>query len=153
MRIALMLVLAVACKSESKRAEPQHDHHEDRNEPAAAPANLALDVSIDGTAAKWNADAFAKVPHTPGKATSGESRDVWSLRELAHTLVGPTARVVSVSNATATKAIDAAAWADASRIPIVHTTRRGSLKFRWSDAAGTWGESELNDVTKLELVR
>ena len=44
--------------------------------------------------------AFAKVPHVPGTNNGGESRDVWSLRELAHTLVGPNARVVSVTGET-----------------------------------------------------
>jgi len=55
---------------------------------------------------------------------------VWSLRELAHTLIGPQARVVSVSGTTR-PAIDPAAWADASRIRSLHTSRRGTLKFRW----------------------
>src|SRR5262245_14767688 len=102
MRVALLLILAVACKSESK-------HHEDRAEPATAPANVSLDVTIDGVAAKWDAAAFAKAPHFVGTNHSGQSRDVWSLRELAKTLVGPTARVTAVSNAGTTKAIDSAA--------------------------------------------
>jgi hypothetical protein len=150
MRSALLLLL-IACKS----SEPHHDeptHHEDRAEPQSAPSKLTLDVTIDGTPATWNADAFAKVPPATGTNNNGESREVWSLRDLAHKLVGPTARVVSVANATGSKPIEQAAWDDATRIPILHTTRRGTLKYRWSDAGGKWAGSELNDVTKLEIV-
>ncbi|HEY5947255.1 MAG TPA: hypothetical protein VIV40_17245 [Kofleriaceae bacterium] len=153
MKLALIVILLGACKSsEPKQAPPAH--HEDKQDPATAPAALSLAVMIDGTPATWNADAFAKAPHMAGTNNGGESRDVWSLRELAHTLVGPSARVVSVTGENGTKPIDAAAWADATRTPILHTTRRGTLKFRWADATGAWsGEAELKDVTKLELVR
>ena len=121
----------------TKAAQPDErpHHHEDRNDPATAPAVLSLDVTVDGAAAKWNADSFAKAPHFQGTNNSGESRDVWSLRELAHALVGPTARIVSVTGEGGTKVIDVKAWDDAARVPILHTTRRGALKFRWSDAA------------------
>lgn len=50
-------------------------------------------------------------------------------------------------------AIEPAAWADASKVPIVHRTRRGGLKFRWTDDKGTWTAAEVKDVTGLELTR
>jgi hypothetical protein len=167
MKRALLLVALIACKSEPTQAAHANEgatanaaaastapaHHEDRAQPATAAPALSLAVTIDGAAATWNADAFAKVAHAPGTNNNGESRDVWSLRELAHTLVGPNARVVSVTGENGTKPIDPAAWADASRTPIVHTTRRGTLKFRWADAAGTWAEAEIKDVSKLEIAR
>ncbi|HEY0191859.1 MAG TPA: hypothetical protein VGC42_12145, partial [Kofleriaceae bacterium] len=83
--------------------------------------------------------------------TDGEARDVWSLRELAHQLVGPSARVTAVTGEDGTKAIDAAAWSDATRTPLLHTTRRGTLKYRWADASGKWGETEVKEVSRLEI--
>lgn len=147
--------LVASCRSSdpAPSAPAGSAHHEDRHAPATAAPKLVLDVTVDGAPVKWQADAFGKVPRIPAKNTSGESRDAWSLRELATTLAGPGARVVSITGAEGQKPIDAAAWADPARIPIVHTTRRGSLKFRWTDAAGAWGESDLKDVTRLEIVR
>ncbi len=109
-----------------------------------------MNITVDGAPATWTQDAFAKTAHFAGVNNGGESRDVWSLRELAHTLVGANARVVAVPG-DIPKPIDAAAWADATRTPIVHTTRRGTLKFRWADKDGTWLDTEVKDVTTLEL--
>ncbi|HEX5063793.1 MAG TPA: hypothetical protein VFV99_30650 [Kofleriaceae bacterium] len=152
-RVAVLLVLAlVACKSDQKSGEKPH-HHEDRSDPATAAPALSLAVTIDGTPATWGADAFAKVTKSAATNNGGESRDVWSLRELAHTLVGPSARVVSVTGESGAKPIDAAAWADSTRTPILQMTRRGTLKFRWANAAGAWdSEAEMKDVTKLEVL-
>lgn len=133
--------------------EAHHRKHEDRREPVIANAPpLRLEVSVQGQATTWQQDAFDKVAKYT-KGTDGEARDVWSLRELAHQLVGPTARVVAVTGEDGTKGIDAAAWADEAKTPLLHTTRRGTLKFRWADANGTWGEAGVKDVTKIEIVR
>jgi hypothetical protein len=134
-------------------AKPHRRKHEDRREPVIADAPpLQLTVAVDGSTTTWHQDAFDKVAkYTRG--TDGEARDVWSLRELAHALVGPTARVVSVTGEDGTKPIDRAAWDDAARTPVLHTTRRGTLKFRWTDADGKWGDSEIKDVTKIDLAR
>jgi hypothetical protein len=156
MRIAMVLAfLLAACGGKHDEpaagsAEKPH-HHEDRGDPATAPAQLRVDVVVDGKPAVWDAAAFAKVPHQPGTNNGGEARDMWSLRDLAHQLAGDTARVVAVTG-DVTKAIDAAAWSDPARTPILHTTRRGTLKFRWADKAGAWQQDiEVKDVTKLEL--
>ncbi len=61
--------------------------------------------------------------------------------------------MVAVVGGEATKSIDAAAWADPARTPILHTTRRGNLKFRWADKDGAWGDTEVKAVTRLELAR
>jgi hypothetical protein len=129
--------------------------HEDRHDPAIAHPPLALTVAIDGAASTWQQAAFDKVARFTGntRASDGEVRDAWSLRDLARALVGPTARVTSVTGADGAMAIDRAAWADAGRTPVLHTTRRGTLKFRWADAAGAWGESEVRDVTRIEIAR
>lgn len=130
------------------RVEPKH---EDRHDPAAKPTALQIDVIVDGAKVTWSKDAFDQVPHMVGSNNDGEARDVWSVRELARRLVGPAARVVAITGSNGTKTIDPASWADPTRIPILHTTRRGNLKFRWADPDGKWGETEIKDVSKLEI--
>jgi hypothetical protein len=127
--------------------------HEDRREPVVADAPpLKLLVVVNGAAAMWDQAAFDKVAKYT-KGSDGEARDVWSLRELVHGLEGASARVTSVTGLDGTKAIDGAAWSDGAKTPLMHTTRRGTLKFRWADANGKWGESEVRDVTKIEISR
>jgi hypothetical protein len=130
---------------------PHHRKHSDRREPVVANAPpLKLDITASGTTSTWQKDAFDKVARYT-KGTDGEARDVWSLRDLVHQLAGPTARVASVTGEDGTRTIAPTAWDDATRTPLLHTTRRGTLKFRWADAAGTWAEAEVKDVTRIEL--
>lgn len=149
---------AAACSKDPPAAQQQQQQrkHEDRHDPvvAGAPA-LALAAVVDGTATTWQRDSFDRVARFTGntKAHDGEDRDVWSLRDLARTLVGPGARVTSVVSTDGATAIDRAAWDDASRTPVLHTTRRGTLKFRWTDAAGKWLDTEVRDVTRIEIAR
>jgi hypothetical protein len=145
------LILAVAC-SKAERVDQPPPAHEDRHEPAIAQASKKLDVTIDGVAATWNRDVFDRAPLRTGTARDGEARETWSLRELARQNAGPTARVVAVVG-NIRETIDAAAWNDATRTPIIHGTKRGTLKFRWEDRDGKWGATEVNDVSKLEIVR
>jgi hypothetical protein len=156
--LALPTTLA-AC---SKTADPSPPapspgkiKHEDRHDPAIAHPPLTLTVAIDGVPSTWNQDAFDKVARFTGnaRASDGEIRDAWSLRELTRALVGPTARVTSITGDGGAKPIDAGAWNDAAHTPVLHTTRRGTLKFRWADAAGAWGESEVRDVARIEIAR
>src|SRR5690348_15962484 len=92
-------VLAAAC-SKSADAPPPAEHataapadpdrphrpsggkHEDRHDPAAEP-RLQLTVAINGATASWGPDAFGKVAKYANndKASDGEAREVWSLRE------------------------------------------------------------------------
>lgn len=127
--------------------------HEDRHDPASEP-ELQLAVAINGAATSWGPDAFGKVVKYArnDKASDGEAREVWSLRELAHALVGPTARVTAVTG-DGSKSIDRTAWDDAAREPLLHTTRRGTLKFRWADGDGKWGDTEVKDVTRIEIAQ
>lgn len=144
---------SAVAKADGAGEDPHHRKHEDRREPVIANAPpLRLEVSVQGQATTWQQDSFAKVAKYT-KGTDGEARDVWSLRELAHQLVGPTARVVTVTGEDGTKGIDAAAWEDEAKTPLLHTTRRGTLKFRWADASGKWGEAGVKDVTKIEIVQ
>ena len=131
--------------------EKKH-HHEDRHDVQGSATSFSLDVSVDGAHQTWTPDTFTKVPHFKGTNNDGEARDVWSLREVATDLVGSGARIVSITG-DSTHAIDSAAWSDPSKIPIVHSTRRGVLKFRWADPDGKWREDEvIKDISKLEIV-
>jgi hypothetical protein len=151
---------STAERSAAVPADPDKPHHrsggkhEDRHDPAAEP-KLQLAVAINGAAASWGPDAFGKVAKYArnDKASDGEAREVWSLRELAHTLVGPTARVTAVTGDGGSKTIDRTAWDDAAHEPLLHTTRRGTLKFRWADADGKWDDTEVKDVTRIEIAQ
>ena len=160
-KLGWILVLIVGCSKSSDQpaadrsaaaaGSAHHRKHEDRRDPVIAHAPpLALDVTVAGTTATWHQDSFDKVARYT-RGNDGEARDVWSLRDLVHQLVGPTARVTSVTGDDGTKAIDPAAWDGEARTPLLHTTRRGTLKFRWADAGGKWGESEVKDVVRIEI--
>lgn len=146
MRRALLLVVALGCsKSESGPAK-----HEDRGHAQDRATTFSLAVTIGEKHETWTPETFAKVAHSASKNSSGNDRDTWSLRELAK-LAGPTARVTRIVGEGGAKDIDAAAWADPARVPILHSTRRGTLKFRWAAPDGTWGVPEVSDVNALEL--
>jgi len=154
-----LLILVVACSKKDapapatgSAAEKPH-HREDRHDPQAAPTKLEVKVAIAGKPdATWRADDFAKVPKMTGTASDGEARDTWSLRELAHQLVGPNARVTAViGEGGARVAIDEAKWTAADSTPILHSTRRGTLKFRYADKTGAWGDTIAKEVTGLEI--
>ncbi|MEO8549520.1 MAG: hypothetical protein ABI678_06090 [Kofleriaceae bacterium] len=148
--LSIAVVVAACSKTPAEPADKPH-HHEDRHAVQTAPTAGSLAVKIGDQTVTWDAAAFARVAKIDGKASDGEARDTWSLRELAHTLVGPDARVTAVIGADGPVALDAAAWADATRTPILHSTRRGTLKFRWTDAAGKWGDTAAKDVSGLEI--
>lgn len=156
MKLVVCALVVVACSKAdppAPAAGPAKPHHEDRHDKAVATPTLRLDVTVDGAAATWQHDAFDKVGKFVGKNNDGEARDVWSLRDLAHANAGPTARVVKVIGADDAKPISLDAWNDPARTPIIHNTRRGTLKFRWADKDGAWLETEVvKDVAKLELV-
>jgi hypothetical protein len=151
MRWLWLALVVVACSKNAAEPADKPHHHEDRHESQAAPTAGSLVVKLGDTTTTWDAAAFARVAKIDGKASDGEARDTWSLRALARTLVGPNARVTAVIGGGGPVAIDAAAWADATRTPILHSTRRGALKFRWTDAAGTWGDTAAKDVSGLEI--
>jgi hypothetical protein len=145
------LVVAACSKSDPPKPDDSpKPKHEDRNEPAIAAPALDLAIVVDGKPASWHRDDFAKATHFQHNARGGDAREVWSLRELAHGLVGPNARVTTVVG-NKTEAIDPAAWSDDAKTPILHTTRRGTLKFRWADKDGNWADALVNDVTRVEI--
>ena len=127
--------------------------HEDRHEPASAAPAPSLAVVIAGAATTWTGKVLARAPRMAGTASDGEARETWSLRELVKQNAGPGARVVAVTGADGKQAIEPAAWGDPARTPILHTTRRGTLKLRWADKDGRWGPTVVRDVTGLEIER
>jgi hypothetical protein len=135
--VLVAVVVLVACSRSDPSTSTHEGKHEDRHDPALAAPALQLAVTIDGSSSKWQQDVFDKTPHFQGIAHDGDSRDTWSLRELFHQAVGPTARVVAVVG-EARMPIDPVAWNDPDRTPSVHRTRRGWLKFRWADKTGAW---------------
>lgn len=154
-RLALLVALAACGKPADVPAAATSDvpatpHHEDRHDPALAAPPLSLAVTIDGSAATWPQAVFDRTTHFESANNDGEARDTWSLRELVHGAAGPNTRVTAVIGESK-QSIDAAAWADPTKTPIVHRTRRGALKFRWADASGKWGETAVKDVTGLEI--
>jgi len=140
-RLAFAIALSVSCKGGG-------------DEPPASPPALTVEVVVDGAKTTWSRDEFERVPRLTGRNRSGESRDAWSLRAMAETMVGPGARVTSVTGRGTTISISPAEWADPARTPILHTTRRGSLKFRWAAPDGEWKEdAAVRDVTGLAIAR
>ena len=155
-RLVAILALAACSKSSpapaaKTQAEQAQAAHEDRHEAPTAPATLTLAVEAGGTTTVWAEAEFLEVPRIAGAASDGEARDTWSLRELVHTLVGPTARLAAVVGPDGAKDVTAADWNDASKTPILHTTRRGTLKFRWADAKGAWGDTVVRDVSRIVI--
>jgi hypothetical protein len=171
--VALVLVAPVACSkdkppaadkepasvvekaagSDQPKAEKEHHRkHEDRRDPTIDnPPPLKLEVKVGDKSASWQQVDFDKVAKYT-KGSDGDARDVWSLRELAHQLVGPNARVTAIAGEEGSHAVIAPAeWNDATKTPLLHTTRRGTLKFRWADADGKWAETAVKDVTKIEV--
>jgi hypothetical protein len=151
-RLVLLVAPLLAFVACSKHAEkPPEQHVEDRHEPASATPPLSLSITIDGSATTWSQAVFDRTAHFTSANHDGDARDTWSLRELAQKAVGPTARVTMVIG-DIRQPIDAAAWSDTAKTPIVHRTRRGALKFRWADAKGAWSDDIIvKDVTGLEI--
>lgn len=149
MLACLVGVVLAACSSNA--APPPH--REDRAQPVETAPPMKLAVTVDGVATTWSEADFGKVQKLGGKASSGEARDVWSLRDLTETLVSPNARVVSVTGIGTTATIAPNQWTSYDLIPILHTTRRGTFKFRWARPGGAWDETLVRDVTAIAIER
>ena len=144
----------VAPGSDVVKKEKKPHKAGDKHQPLAADAvALTLDVAVGSDVMTWKKDEFAKVDEY-AIGSDGNERQVWSMRDLATKLVGPTAHVVAITGVDgSTKPMAAADWADTTKTPILHTTRRGTLKFTWADSQGTWGETVVKDVTRIEIAR
>lgn len=125
----------------------------DRRAREGAPVQVA--TFIDGRPGPvWTLAKLGRAKTLSILGDGGEgTRDAWSLKELAATLVGPGAVVTQLVDDTGkTLALDPAAWADASKIPVVRVNRRGMLRFQWANAelAPIAGE-DLRGVAQIHL--
>jgi hypothetical protein len=116
-------------------------------------ATPAIEISLDGKPTEaWTLERIKTVETK--KVPSGDAaRESWSLRDLAHALVGPKARVVAVAGAGHRKlAIDPKAWDDPRETPALRVNRQGLFKFQWvGDRTKLAAEAELRNVHALEL--
>jgi hypothetical protein len=105
--------------------------------------------------AKLNTAALAKLKALPSKGTGGKAR-IYALKEALGTLVAPGARVVAVHLGDgSTVSVDAKAWTDATRSPVVWQNRRGLFKLGWLDDKGQAMPTnmELRDVRALDVIK
>jgi hypothetical protein len=122
---------------------------------ALAATNAApLEVVVTGTGpTTWTPDALAAQPRFTIHA-DGADKDAWSLRDLAHALVGPHARVTGATDGGGTKAkIAKKDWADPKKTPVLRINRRGMYKIEWVDKDGslTPNDEDVRDVRSVEV--
>jgi hypothetical protein len=106
----------------------------------------ALEVRLNGAAASpWRPEQVAAIPAMHVQNKQGEAREAWSVDDVAHKLVGPTARVVAVLGTNAKRvSVDAAP----GHTLVLRVTRDGEYKAQWSD-----GGQVLHDVRGVEVTR
>jgi hypothetical protein len=125
------------------------------DKPAQAnPSGVTVAFVVDGAPRPAiTAADLAKVKGMQVEGDSGEeSRDAWSARDVAATLVGPGARITRVRGEDGKKDVelDAAAWKDATKVPILRINRRGLVKFFWATADGNpLVAGEVRGVTEI----
>lgn len=100
----------------------------------------------------WTSADFAAVPRFTIHADNS-AKDAWSLRDIAHKLVGPKARVTIAVDGDGTRdRIAPRDWADASKTPVLRINRRGMYKIEWVDKDGNMLEDDdVRDVRSVEL--
>jgi len=123
--------------------------------PPAPASNVRIEVVGAGSAVVWthaDLDRVARLPYTNDDA---ESREAWSLRDLARVLVGAGARVTAVDGEGRQVALDPQRWGDPALLPVLRVTRRGLVKFQWltTKLAHLDGDTGLRGVTGLRIER
>jgi len=119
---------------------------------AAGNATPIKVVVAGGAPATWAPDALAAVTRFTIHA-DGADKDVWSLREVAHQLVGPHARITGAVDGDGTHAkITSKDWADAKKTPVLRINRRGMYKIQWVDKNGdVTSDDDVRDVRTIEV--
>jgi hypothetical protein len=109
-------------------------------------------VLTGGAPTAWSPDQLAPIKHFTIHS-DGSEKDAWSLREIAHQLVGPNARVVGAVDGDGTKAkIAAKAWNDPKKTPVLRINRRGMYKIEWVDKDGNMtNDDDVRDVKSVEV--
>jgi hypothetical protein len=109
-------------------------------------------VITGGTPKTWSPDAFASIQRFTIHS-DGSEKDAWSLRDIAHQLVGPKARVVGAVDGDGTRAkIQPKDWADPRKTPVLRINRRGMYKIEWVDKDGNMtNDDDVRDVKSVEV--
>jgi hypothetical protein len=115
----------------------------------AAPLKV---VVTGGESTSWPPEAFDAVPRFTIHS-DGSERDAWSLRDIAHKLVGPRARITMAVDGDGTRdRIDAKDWSDAKKTPVLRINRRGMYKIEWVDQNGNMtNDDDVRDVRSVEV--
>lgn len=120
---------------------------------SSPPRGISLAVTVSGGRAQvWTLETLERAPRLTAADGHGDDRDAWSLRVLAAELVGKSARVTAITGDEGRRVIEAEAWADPARVPILRANRDGGFKFRWIEKDGSLGDTELRNVKALEVV-
>ena len=109
-------------------------------------------VVVGGPPTTWTPDALAALARFTIHA-DGADKDAWSLRELAHALVSPKARVTAAIDSGGSRSkIDKKDWADAKKTPVLRINRRGMYKIEWVDKDGSLtNDDDIRDVRSVEV--
>jgi len=113
-----------------------------------------LELVVDGEHRPLALETLAEIETLAVMGDSGKApRDAWSLRTLAAHIAGKTARVTAIRGEGDREIIlDAEAWRDPSRTPVIRLNRRGKFKFHWADADHRPAEGEqLRNVSTLVI--
>lgn len=112
-----------------------------------------LAVEVEGRApATWGEAELSKLAPVTVTGRDGETAAAWSLRDLAKAAGGDGARVDRVTGGGKPVAIDAAAWNDTSRIPLLRRNARGEIKLDWSSNGARAEGPEAFGVTAIHVI-
>lgn len=139
---------AKAPAAEKEHRGGQHENDTEREQQAV---ETPLDITVNGKPAEaWSMEKLQKVKMRP----SADGKEMWSLRDLAHELVSPKARVSAVRSGEYKTAIDQADWDDPNRTPQLRVNRQGQFKLEWSGvkSAKAGFKGEIRDIDGFDLV-
>lgn len=118
------------------------------------PSAISIAVTVDGAAKVWAVKDITSVPSIEVEGDSGDgARSAWDLRTLAGKLVGPTARVTTMTDEKGkVLEIKPESWSDTAKNPLLRINRRGIVKFVWASPDGEPIGGGLRGVVKIDLV-
>jgi hypothetical protein len=152
--LALLALLPTGCNRSSaapSRGAPapqvaRENREHDAEEAERRLPQYPLAVRVNGApAADWRPEQVAQVPALKVQNKQGEVREAWSVDDLAHKLVGPTAHVTALLGPNDKRvSVDATA----ARTLVLRVTRDGDYK-----AQSREGNPLMHDVRGVEVAR